>query len=117
MYVRFGGGYVGPDGGYGHVWDIHASVVHDRGLEMSSWHLVLHKDHFDISYVRFGGGYVGPDDEFGDVWDIPASVVHDRGLEMLSWHLALSKAAFSLEMFLAFFVIVLISWKISMMEP
>ena len=35
-YVRFGGGYVGPDGGYGDVWDIHASVVHDRGLEMSS---------------------------------------------------------------------------------
>ena len=35
-HVMFGGGYVGPDGGYGHVWDIHASVVHDRGLEMSS---------------------------------------------------------------------------------
>ena len=31
--VSFGGGYVGPDGD---VWDIHASVVHDRGLEMSS---------------------------------------------------------------------------------
>ena len=31
--MRFGGGYVGPDGGYGHVWDIPASVVHDRGLE------------------------------------------------------------------------------------
>ena len=34
--VRFGEVYVGPDGGYGDVWDIHASVVHDRGLEMSS---------------------------------------------------------------------------------
>ena len=33
--MRFGGGYVDPDGGYGDVWDIHASVVHDRGLEMS----------------------------------------------------------------------------------
>ena len=34
--VRFGGGHVGPDDGYEDVWDIHASVVHDRGLEMSS---------------------------------------------------------------------------------
>ena len=35
-YVRFGGGDVGPDEGFGDVWEIHASVVHDRGLEMSS---------------------------------------------------------------------------------
>ena len=75
---------MGPDESFGDVWDTPASVVHDRGLEISFLHLALHKDHFDISYVRFDGGHVGPDDEFGDVWDIPASVVHDRGLEMLS---------------------------------
>ena len=83
-YVRFDGGNVGPDEGFGDVWDTPASVVHGGGLEMSSWLLALHKDHFDILYVRFDGGHVGPDDEFRDVWDIPASVVHDRGLEMLS---------------------------------
>ena len=75
---------MGPDGGYGDVWDINISVVHDRGLEMSSWHFALPKDHFDISYVRFGGGYVGPDDGYEDLWDIHASVVHNRGLEMSS---------------------------------
>ena len=32
LYVRFGGGHVGPDGGFVDVWDSHASVVHDRGL-------------------------------------------------------------------------------------
>ena len=47
---------MGPDEGFGDVWDIHAIVVHDRGLEVSSWYLGLYKDHFDISYVRFGGG-------------------------------------------------------------
>ena len=35
-YVRFGGGYVSPDEGFGDGGDIHTSVVHDRGLEMSS---------------------------------------------------------------------------------
>ena len=35
-HVRFGGGHVGPDDGFVDVWDIPASVVHDRGLEMSS---------------------------------------------------------------------------------
>jgi len=35
-YVRFGGGYVGPDEGSVDVWGIHASVVLDRGLEMES---------------------------------------------------------------------------------
>ena len=73
---------VGQDEGFGDVWDIHAIVVHDRGLEMSSWHLDLYKDHFDIAYVRFGGGHVGPDEGFRDVWDIYAGDVHDRGLEM-----------------------------------
>ena len=34
-YVGFGGGHVGPDDEFGDVWDIPASVVHDRGLEMS----------------------------------------------------------------------------------
>ena len=72
------------DEGFTDVSDIHASVVHDRGLEMSSWHSALPKDYFDISYVRFGGGNVGPDGGYGDVWDIHASVVHDRGLEMSS---------------------------------
>ena len=28
-------GHVGPDEGFGDVWDIHAGDVHDRGLEMS----------------------------------------------------------------------------------
>ena len=55
---------MGPDEGFGDVWDIHAIVVHDRGLEMSSFHLALHKDHFDILYVRFCGGHVGPDEGF-----------------------------------------------------
>ena len=59
--MRFGGGHVGPDEGFGDVWDTPASVVHDRGLEMSFLHLALHnlalsKDHFDISCVWFGGG-------------------------------------------------------------
>ena len=35
-YVRFCGGHVGPDEGFGNVWDIHVSVVLDRGLEMES---------------------------------------------------------------------------------
>ena len=81
-YVRFSGGHVGPDEGFGDVWDILATVVHARGVEMSSWHLDLYKDHFDIAYVRFGGGHVGPDEGFRDVWDIYAGDVHDRGLEM-----------------------------------
>ena len=34
--VRFGGGHVGPDEDFGDVWNIHANVVQDRGLEMSS---------------------------------------------------------------------------------
>ena len=75
---------MGPDKGFVDVWVIHASVVNDKGLEVSSWHLALYKDHFDISYVRFGGGYVGPDWGYGDVWDIHVSVVHDRGPEMSS---------------------------------
>ena len=32
----FGGGQIGPDKGFGGVWDIHVSVVLDRGLEMES---------------------------------------------------------------------------------
>ena len=59
----FGGGYVGPDGGYGDVWDNHASIVHDRDLEVSSSNLPLYKDHFDISYVvciMCGGGEKSP---------------------------------------------------------
>ena len=72
---------MGPDEGFEDVWDIHAGVVHGGGLEKSSWHLALHKDHFDISYVRFGGGHVGPDEGFGDVWDIHAGVVHGGGLK------------------------------------
>ena len=75
---------MGPYEGFGVVWVIHAIAVHDRGLEMSSFHLALHKDHFDMSYVRFGGGYVGPDEGSVDVWGIHASVVLDRGLEMSS---------------------------------
>ena len=71
-----------PDAGFEDGWKIHASIVHDRGLKMSSWHLALYKDHFDISYVRFGGGHVVPDEGFEDVWEIHASVDHDRGLEM-----------------------------------
>ena len=39
---------MGPDEGFGDVWDIHASVAHDRGLEMSSSYLALFKDHFDV---------------------------------------------------------------------
>ena len=39
----------GPDEGLGVIWNIHASVVQDRGLEMSFWHLALNRDHFDIS--------------------------------------------------------------------
>ena len=35
-YVMFGGGHVGPDEGFGDVWDTPASVVHERGLEMLS---------------------------------------------------------------------------------
>ena len=34
--VRFGGGHVGPDEGFGDVWDIHPCVVHERGMEVSS---------------------------------------------------------------------------------
>ena len=34
--VRSCGGHVGPDEGFGDVWDIHACVVHERGLEVSS---------------------------------------------------------------------------------
>ena len=74
--------YVSPDEGFGDGGEIHASVVLDRGMEMSSWHLALDKNHFDISKLRFGGGYVSPDKGFGDGGDILASVVHDRGLEM-----------------------------------
>ena len=33
--MRFGGGHLGPDEGFGNVLNIHASVVQDRGLEMS----------------------------------------------------------------------------------
>ena len=43
-YVRFGGGHVVLGEGFVDVGDIHVSVVHDRGLEMSSWHLALYKD-------------------------------------------------------------------------
>ena len=57
----FGGGHVGPDEGLGYVWDIHASVVHNGGLEVLSWRLALYMDQFDIPYVMFDGGYVGPD--------------------------------------------------------
>ena len=35
QYVRFGGGHVGPDEGFGDVWDIHAGVVHGGVLEIS----------------------------------------------------------------------------------
>ena len=49
LHVRFDGGCVDQDEGFGDVWDIHASVVQDRGLEMSFWHLALYRDHFDIS--------------------------------------------------------------------
>ena len=55
-HVWFGGGHVGPDDGHEDVWVNHVIVVHDRGMEVSSRHLVLYKDNFDISYVRFGGG-------------------------------------------------------------
>ena len=72
---------------------------------MSSWHLALYKDHFDISYVRFGEGHVGPDEGFGDVWEIHASVVHDRGLEMSPWHLALYKDHFDIS-YVRFFTLV-----------
>ena len=82
--------------GLGGIWDINTSAAQDEGLKMSSWHLALSKDHFDISYVRFGGGHVGPDDGYEDVWDIHASVVHDMGLEVSSWHLALSKDHFDI---------------------
>ena len=34
--VRFGGGHVGPGEGFGDVWDILATVVNERGVEMSS---------------------------------------------------------------------------------
>ena len=34
--MRFGGGHVGPDEGFGDVWISHVIVVHDRGLEVSS---------------------------------------------------------------------------------
>ena len=76
--------HVGPNEGFGDIWDIHTCFVNDmhRGLEMSSLHLALYKDHFDLSYVMFGGGQIGPDKGFGGVWDIHASVAHDRGLEM-----------------------------------
>ena len=94
--MRFGGGHVGPGEGFGDVWDIHACVVHERGLEVSSWHLVLYKYHFDISYVWFGGGHVGPDDGYEDVWISHVIVVHDRGLEVSSWHLVLYKDHFDI---------------------
>ena len=75
---------MGPDEGFGDVWDIHAIFVQDKGLEMLSFHLALQKDHFDILYVRFGEGHVGPDEGFGDVRVIHAIVVHNKGLEMSS---------------------------------
>ena len=84
LYVRFDGGCVDQDEGFGDVWDIHAIFDHDRGLIMSSFHLALHKDHFDISYVWFGGGHVGPDDGYEDVWISHVIVVHDRGLKVSS---------------------------------
>ena len=87
---------MGPYEGIGDVWDIHANVVQDRGLEVSPWHLALYKDHFNVSYVRFGGGHVGPYEGFGDVWDILATFVHARGVEMSSWHLALYKDHFDI---------------------
>ena len=33
--VRFGGGHVGPDEGFGDVWVIHTSAVYHRALEVS----------------------------------------------------------------------------------
>ena len=39
---------MGPYEGFGVVWVIHAIAVHDKGLEMSSFHLALLKDHFEI---------------------------------------------------------------------
>ena len=77
-------------------WPIHASVVRDSGLDVSSWLLALYKVHFGISYVRFVGGHVGPDEGFQDVREIHASVVHDRRLKMSSWHLALYKDHFDI---------------------
>ena len=35
-YVRISAGHVGPDEGFGDVWVTDDSVVHGRGLEMSS---------------------------------------------------------------------------------
>ena len=53
--VCFSEGHVGPDEGFGDVWDIHASVVQDRGLEMSSWHLAFYKDHYKSEqYPKWG---------------------------------------------------------------
>ena len=86
-------------------WPIHASVVRDSGLDVSSWLLALYKVHFGISYVRFGGGNVVPDEGFGYVWEIHASVDHDRGLEMSPWHLALYKDHFDIS-YVRFFTLV-----------
>ena len=83
--MRFGEGHVGIDEGFRGLWDNHASIVHDRDLEVSSSNLPLYKDHFDISYVRFAGGHVCPDEGFVDVWDIHASVVHDGKFHLDTW--------------------------------
>ena len=65
--------------------------IHGEGLEMSLWHLVLSKDHFDVTYVCVGGIYVVPDYVYWDVWVIYLSAIHGGDLDMASWQLRLSQ--------------------------
>ena len=71
-----------PDDVYGDVWVINVSAIHGGGLEISLWHLVLSKDHFDVTYVCVGGKHVVPDDVYGNGLVIHISAVHGGVLEM-----------------------------------
>ena len=49
---------------YGDVWAMHVGAIHDGGLEMPLCHLVLSKDHFDVTYVCVRALHVVPDDVY-----------------------------------------------------
>ena len=76
---------------YGDVWAMHVGAIHDGGLEMPLCHLVLSKDHFDVTYVCVGGIHVVPDDVYWDVWVIHLSAIHGGVLDMASCQLRLSQ--------------------------
>ena len=62
---------MGPDKGFGDVWDTHASEP-------------VSKDHFDISHVLLMEVMWVLDDGYEDVWVSHVIVVHDRGMEVSS---------------------------------